>query len=293
MKKKLLKIWIIGSSIAVVTVMASAYNTQIWAPVQFVKQLFATPTWEVDATKATIQLDGRDWSIHAKSLWINGKQVIKWDKLVIGNIQVDSWNWWNGWWNIITQSDIPNCKSGFVLTKTSTWFKCIVGWWGGNLDKSFDILGFIFLQQVKDWVYKTVDGYYVVDSSKVLYWCNNRFVPDRSKCIVKIWNLYIAPDSTETTTNHIWAKNYCLNLPAWWRFNRRLPSRWELDIMYTKDPYIYWLDRTRYWSRDYAWSHYNRRNRRSTYYVKLMSYWSKSWWRQKQSKYRVRCVTTN
>jgi len=53
----------------------SAYSTQIWNPVQFVKQLFVTPNGEIDAAKATIKIDGTNGRIDAKSVYVNGKEV--------------------------------------------------------------------------------------------------------------------------------------------------------------------------------------------------------------------------
>jgi len=51
----------------------SAYN--IWSPIQFVKQLFVTPTGSSDASKATIKLDGTNGRIDAKSIYENRVQV--------------------------------------------------------------------------------------------------------------------------------------------------------------------------------------------------------------------------
>ena len=53
----------------------SAYSTQIWSPIQFVKQLFVTPQGQIDQSKATIKIDGVNGRIDAKSIYENGVQV--------------------------------------------------------------------------------------------------------------------------------------------------------------------------------------------------------------------------
>ena len=73
--KKYLKGVAIGWLLLWGVVMVYAYNTQIFAPVQFVKQLFATPNWEQDSSKATIRLDGPSGTIEAKNIKVNGEDV--------------------------------------------------------------------------------------------------------------------------------------------------------------------------------------------------------------------------
>jgi len=68
MKKWLFKVLVLWSVTAGSVVSAYAYNTNIWSPVQFVKQLFVTPNGEVDMSKATIKINWTDGSIQAKSI---------------------------------------------------------------------------------------------------------------------------------------------------------------------------------------------------------------------------------
>jgi hypothetical protein len=73
--KKNIKSIAIGVLVGMSVLSVSAYNTQIWSPVQFVKQLFVTPNGELDTSKATIKIDGVKGSISAKSLKVNGQEV--------------------------------------------------------------------------------------------------------------------------------------------------------------------------------------------------------------------------
>ena len=75
MKKQTIKSIVIGTLVGVSVLSVSAYQAQIWNPVQFVKKLFVTPNGELDSTKATIVIDGTNWEIQAKSVKVNGKEV--------------------------------------------------------------------------------------------------------------------------------------------------------------------------------------------------------------------------
>ncbi len=44
-----------------------------------------------------------------------------------------------------------------------------------------------------EWITKTSDDYYIVDSDKVEEWCNSDLVPDKDKCILKINSYYVEP----------------------------------------------------------------------------------------------------
>ena len=75
MKNKVMWMVIAWVLVAGVVWTVSAYSTQIWSPIQFVKQLFVTPNGELDSSKATIKLDGTNGRIDAKSIYENGVQV--------------------------------------------------------------------------------------------------------------------------------------------------------------------------------------------------------------------------
>ena len=76
MKNKIM--WMVIGWVLVAGVLwtVSAYSTNIWSPIQFVKQLFVSPTGQVwDVKGAYIKLDGTNWRIDAKSVYVNGKEV--------------------------------------------------------------------------------------------------------------------------------------------------------------------------------------------------------------------------
>ncbi len=90
----------------------SAYSTQIWSPVQFVKQLFVTPNGEIDQSKATIKIDGTKWRIDAKSIYENGVQVAtKGDldsyatKIALNKLKKTLWN---SSWHIVKTCNFNN-----------------------------------------------------------------------------------------------------------------------------------------------------------------------------------------
>jgi hypothetical protein len=69
---KNLKAIIIGTMAAGTVLAVSAYSTQIWSPVQFVKQLFVTPNGEMDSTKATVKIDGTNGTVTANGVVVKG-----------------------------------------------------------------------------------------------------------------------------------------------------------------------------------------------------------------------------
>ena len=75
MKKQTVKSILIGILVWWSVLAVSAYNTQIWSPIQFVKQLFVTPNGESDANKATIKIDGTNGIIEAKNVKVNWQDV--------------------------------------------------------------------------------------------------------------------------------------------------------------------------------------------------------------------------
>ena len=75
MKKQTVKSIVIWTLVWGTLLAVQAYNTQIWSPIQYVKQLFVTPNWELDSSKATIKIDGTNWSIEAKQIYQNGQPL--------------------------------------------------------------------------------------------------------------------------------------------------------------------------------------------------------------------------
>jgi len=75
MKNKVMWVVIGWVLVAGVVWTVSAYSTNIWSPIQFVKQLFVTPNGELDTSKATIKIDGTNWTIEAKSIYVNQQEV--------------------------------------------------------------------------------------------------------------------------------------------------------------------------------------------------------------------------
>ena len=75
MKNKVMWMVIAWVLVAGVLWTVSAYSTQIWSPIQFVKQLFVTPQGQIDQSKATIKLDGTNWTISAKNIEVSWQDV--------------------------------------------------------------------------------------------------------------------------------------------------------------------------------------------------------------------------
>ena len=75
MKNKILWVVIGWVLVAGVVWTVSAYSTNIWGPIQFVKQLFVTPNGELDSSKATIKIDGTNGTIEAKNVKVNWEDV--------------------------------------------------------------------------------------------------------------------------------------------------------------------------------------------------------------------------
>ena len=83
MKNKVMWMVIGWVLVAGVVWTVSAYSTNIWSPIQFVKQLFVTPNGELDSSKATIKIDGTNGTIEAKNMkvsWqeVNTKKICRW-----------------------------------------------------------------------------------------------------------------------------------------------------------------------------------------------------------------------
>ena len=89
MKKQTFKAIVIGTLVWVSLLTVRAYD--VWNPIQFVKQLFATPNGELDQSKATIKINGTNGRIDAKSIYANNQKVL-------------------------TEWTIPRCSKGYTLT---------------------------------------------------------------------------------------------------------------------------------------------------------------------------------
>ena len=77
----------------------SAYSTNIWSPIQYVKQLFVTPNGEFNSTKASIKLNWATGRIDAKSMYVNWQEVAtKWNAWMFKkngtNAYYNNWNVW-------------------------------------------------------------------------------------------------------------------------------------------------------------------------------------------------------
>jgi len=54
-----------------------------------------------------------------------------------------------------------------------------------------------------DGITTTADGYYIVDADKIQDGCNFLMIPNKSKCILKIGNIYVSPSSVATRTGRV------------------------------------------------------------------------------------------
>jgi len=114
MKKYIIKLATLCS--ICLTLFSSSYAYDIWNPIQYVKQLFATPNGETDLSKATIKIDGTKWIIDVSSwFYINGQPV-------------PTINYLNNKISDIIKKvlSLPKCGYGEVLTsQDGKSFKCI------------------------------------------------------------------------------------------------------------------------------------------------------------------------
>ena len=211
MKNKVM--WMVIGWVLVVGVLwtVSAYSTNIWSPIQFVKQLFVTPNGELNSSKATIKIDGTNGRIDAKSIYENGVQVATKSDLngYSSKSYVDSKVKW-----LASKTDLanvkislPTCQKGYVLTSTDGKnFKCV------SLHNCNSLGGFKIQDCIADGIGKTTDWYYVVDTNIVLSGCKSQRIPDQKKCIAKIWNIYVSPWSKVNFADRVDAWDYCLSL---------------------------------------------------------------------------------
>ena len=73
MNKKL--IWAIMWGCFLMSSTWSVFAYSIWSPIQYVKQLYVTPTWNSNSSAATIKLDGANGRLDAKTIYENGDEV--------------------------------------------------------------------------------------------------------------------------------------------------------------------------------------------------------------------------
>ena len=105
---------------------------------------------------------------------------------------------------------------------------------------------------------KTTDGYYIVNSEYVKNGCNNPKVPDKSKCILKIGNLFVSPQSALTGLIYIDATAYCNQMTTKKVGGWRLPSAQVLHHVLSKYGMLYNIpENTYFWTSDkYHNQHY-------------------------------------
>ena len=99
----------------------SAYSTNIWSPIQFVKQLFVRTTGQVgDVQGATIKIDGTNWRIDAKSMYENRVQVATKSDLTTYATKSDlnsKVNWLNTF--------VTSCNKDNLWKLNTAWQICI------------------------------------------------------------------------------------------------------------------------------------------------------------------------
>ncbi len=99
MKNKVMWVVIGWVLVAGVVWTVSAYSTNIWSPIQYVKQLFITPNGEFNSTKASIKLNWATGRIDAKSIYVNWQEVAtKWNAWMFKKNGTNAYyNGWNVW----------------------------------------------------------------------------------------------------------------------------------------------------------------------------------------------------
>jgi len=113
MKNKVMWMLSLGILFWVNVLWINVYAYNVWTPVQYMKQLFVTPNGESDANKATIKIDGTNWTISAKNIevtwnvwiWITdpkAKLDVNW-KILSNYVSIRPKNNSKEWWEIELQ----------------------------------------------------------------------------------------------------------------------------------------------------------------------------------------------
>ena len=125
MKNKVMWVVIGWVLVAGIVWTVSAYSTNIWSPIQFVKQLFVTPNGEIDQSKATIKINGVNGRIDAKSMYVNWQEVVtKWNAWMFKKNGTNAYyNNWNVWiWTTDPQAKLDvNGNMNISIDKKLNW----------------------------------------------------------------------------------------------------------------------------------------------------------------------------